>query len=326
MPERIRRQDLRIGLIIRDRESCPVATSEGIKALESLEVMGGTEVNEMNETVRNACDENSSNFNTAETLLMPDVNEEVGIEEIPRTPVLYLGNAARTLFHCIDRRFSHFMHRHLWMIGYSVKHHVTLSAINDLLHHHCCDDRTKLRFTTWEGVNIAVKRNSYLETSLHPCCELGHEALRFKAEGILHTCSQVEKKDKEVPGKDHGFKTVEYLKIWPRLQAMLQSKVYGPLLYDYYQASLREIGDGYYSDFVSGSNFRKIEEMMGGREKIMNDMFVNLSTDGIDVFRSNQNSIWPVVLSLQTCLLVSDIRETFFYQSCSYLAPSHRQI
>lgn len=78
--------------------------------------------------------------------------------------------------------------------------------------------------------------------------------------------------------------------------------MFGPQLYEYFQKSLKDNADlknhCEYTDFHSGAPFRRITKKMGGVEAMMNDIFVVLSSDGVQPFKSSTYSYWSVVLNI----------------------------
>ena len=193
-----------------------------------------------------------------------------------------------------DPRFNAFMEHHADLVGLSIKHWATEVLLYDLLKSATKKDHPVPYFKTFKGVKKALLRNSGLVTTLHPARPMFHRALKVQHDKTLQQCVDCD-------GTVTSRTSFEYICVWERIKAQLESKARGPQLRDYYQSMLVEACSEErceYSDFHSGSLFKEVVNQLGGMDNVMDDIFLSLSADGVQPFKSDDYSCWPVVATV----------------------------
>lgn len=100
------------------------------------------------------------------------------------------------------------------------------------------------------------------------------------------------------------METFQYIPLRPRIVSWLQDEKTCRLLFDEMQATLcaqknrRGRNDQTYAEFIDGAIFRNIERMYCGEDAVKWDLFIDISTDGFDVFRHSEYHCWPIVAML----------------------------
>ena len=96
--------------------------------------------------------------------------------------------------------------------------------------------------------------------------------------------------------KTNDHSSFVYFSVWFRLDAWLKSSRYGPDLGNYFQEKLSYLNDSdVFDDVFSGQLFKLSVDRLGGIDAVRNDVFLILSTDGVQSHRSTQYSYWPVI-------------------------------
>lgn len=198
-------------------------------------------------------------------------------------------------YNSIGIRLMQFLKESGWLVGFSLKHGASHEMMDDLLR------KNSTFYRSWKGVRGAILSHSGLVTSHHFRCSENHSALLVH-EGKVNPCSH--KECKGLP-KAAPVATYEYIEVWPRLKARLQSSSHGPGMFAYYRRGLQGMSDslhdstkGPYVDFFSGSIFKDVASSLGGPDAINNDIFLFLTTDGVQPFKSSTYSYWPVILMI----------------------------
>lgn len=151
---------------------------------------------------------------------------------------------------------------------------------------------------------VTVKRNlikySKLQTTTHSCCT-GHMLLRD-----LPTSEEGEKRlESCTVCIERGLKTrigiFEYIPLRPRIENWLQDESSCRVLFDDLQTALNtrkivhQVNDQKYEEFIDGTIFRRIADIHGGEDAVKWDIFIDISTDGFDVFRHSEYHCWPII-------------------------------
>lgn len=178
-----------------------------------------------------------------------------------------------------------------WLIGFSLRHNATGAMMDDLL------VQTGAEYSSWNGVRAALLRSSGLDLSQHPYCARTHKALHIEEDNTVSPC-------------DHQYclqapithKAYTYIGLWDRLEALVQNKTTGPEMFEYFRENLNVLHEtdntSEYVDFFSGSLFKDAVAKLGGSEAVQDDIFLTLSTDGVQAFGSSEYSYWPVLLTV----------------------------
>lgn len=92
-----------------------------------------------------------------------------------------------------------------------------------------------------------------------------------------------------------------YIGIEESIKAAVRSGKVGPALLQYYQEHVdnlfnEETDQAPYLDFFCISLFRKAVVKLGGVAAVKNDIFLMLSTDGVQAFNSVEYSYWPLIV------------------------------
>ena len=159
----------------------------------------------------------------------------------------------------------------------------------DDLHHCQITNSIKVKFDFF-----IVQGGHGFAVTLHPACPMFHRALKVRHDNTLQQCVDC---DETVTNKA----SYEYICVWERIKAQLESTACGPQLRDYYQSMLVEVFSEEqceYSDFHSGSIFKEVVDQLGGLYNVMDDIFLSLSADGVQPFKSDDYSCWPVVATV----------------------------
>lgn len=151
-----------------------------------------------------------------------------------------------------------------------------------------------VQLTTMKALRNALIRYTGIELSQHPFCAHGQKALQVNSNKQIIQCNMCKAGNIERPLRFTSFG------IWSQLEPLLQSNKYGPLLIHYFQQKIveRDIGEEpeQYYDLFHGRNFINIVKKFGGTKEVMNDIFLIMSTDGVQPFKSNLYSYWPIIL------------------------------
>lgn len=196
-----------------------------------------------------------------------------------------------------ELRLRQFVQNTPWVLGFGIKHNCTVAQMEDLL------IREKALYKSWGGLRKAIIRSSGLNCLMFPFCSSNHEALEKNSDGNLNNCSHKLCRKQGVKKETREY---EYLSLWERLEGRLKSNSQGPELYSYYQEGIKRANgqvnndedteEIIYEDFFSGALFQKAQQSLGGIDNIRYDIFLFLTTDGVDPFKSTSYSYWPVVL------------------------------
>ena len=140
-----------------------------------------------------------------------------------------------------------------WVIGFAVKHHLTETAVNDLL------NQLGAPYEAYTSIRAALQRQSGLKISSYPCCAAMYNALQLHSEdGSVTPCDMLQCASDPV-----GVKTFQYFEHWPQLKAWIQDQQIGPMLFDHMKKCIRKVCDHEHPehtesfDFFCGSNFKK---------------------------------------------------------------------
>ena len=161
-------------------------------------------------------------------------------------------------------------------------------------------------YTSW----ITIKRNLFkyasLETTKYLSCT-GHELL-LKKNGFenvrgphhCHPCTICSSLARGEIGKSSDF---EYIRLRPRVRNWLSNERTFQMLYDQMQDKFTSRGNAggsisFYEDFFDGALVKDIVRRRGGWRKCMYDLFLDVSTDGFNVFNSSQYDCWPIICML----------------------------
>ena len=140
--------------------------------------------------------------------------------------------------------------------------------------------------TTLKQVREVLYEAEDVVIDKHNMCWESHQHLSFLPHGDLVPCSQA-----SCCGK---VKRYEYMRVWSKIKCRLRSPVYGPELFDHYHKQLNRLEQGE----LSRSVFKDIVEDLGGIEAVRIDIFLILSGDGSQPYRSSTYDMWPFICML----------------------------
>lgn len=179
-----------------------------------------------------------------------------------------------------------FLQSHSDIVEFWLKHKVSAMAMDDLL---------KMRqapITTWKGVTYALYESEDIHIQSYPMCSEGHMALSAARNGTIEKCQS--KSECKSPVTHFS-----YISLWERLRIRLQSPVFGPEMFEHHHSELDKIEHedevGAYDDFYSGSIFRDYVKRVGGTDAVRHDIFLFISGDGAQPYKSSLYDYWPVV-------------------------------
>lgn len=179
------------------------------------------------------------------------------------------------------------------MIGVRINHHATQQLLDEILLN---IDQTF--FHTFKGIEKAIFRDSGLVVEKKYRCAVNHMALVSLENGTLEKCTGDPSGGVEC---QNGISVYEYIPIEQRLRANFKDPNMGPDMLHYFQSMLTNetlVEPNRYIDFFSGRLFKDIVEDLGGYQNIKNDVFLTLSSDGADAFKSTNYAFWPVILTI----------------------------
>lgn len=208
-----------------------------------------------------------------------------------------LGPAFPT-FMCATDGVGQYLERHQSLVSFWFRHRCTDAAMDDLMGMwaaravHNGEQHEKL-FKSWKGVKSALYRSEALNVSTHSMCSAGHRRLPIGRNEVLSKC--------DTKGCRQNVKTYEYLGIWERLHVRLQDKELGSELFDYFRGQLNvfERSEKFH-DVFDGRLFREAVGRLGGPEAVRNDIFLILSGDGAQPFKSTPYDMWPFL-----CMMIN---------------------
>lgn len=197
------------------------------------------------------------------------------------------GGSENSLFaaeYCFSK-ISSFLESHSDLIEFWLRHKVSATAMDDLLR------MRKAPITTWKGVTSALYDASDVSISIHPMCSEVHMALPVSGDGRALKC--------QYRNCVSPVSQFAYISVWERLQARLQSPVYGPELFEYHHSMLNALESGEersdFRDFHCGNVFKDCVERLGGVEAVRNDIFLFVTGDGAQPYNSSLYDYWPIV-------------------------------
>ena len=198
-----------------------------------------------------------------------------------------LSDPLHTTMYEDDTKLGLIFRNHGGIIDFWHRHKVTDAAISDL------PKLENAPLTTWKRVREVLYEAEDVVIDKHNMCWESHQHLSFLPNGKLEPCSQA-----RCCGK---VKRYGYLRVWSRIKCRLQSPVYGPELFDHYHKQLNRLeqeDEVVCSDVLSGSVFKDIVEDLGGIEAVRHDIFLILSGDGTQPYRSSTYDMWPFISML----------------------------
>ena len=151
---------------------------------------------------------------------------------------------------------------------------------------------------TWDTVQNRALACSGLQVTPYMYCMRLHCLLHKPGPNSdLLPCHHADCAD--LAGMGSAVTSLDYINLWPRLEALLQSDVYGPILISYTKIIFSDQEDGILRDFYSGSCFQSYAPTLEqhdhcGRPVV--NLFLFVSTDGAPSYRSNTDSFWPIVI------------------------------
>lgn len=183
-----------------------------------------------------------------------------------------------------DSKLGLIFRYHEGIINFWLRHKVTDAAMSDLL------KLENAPLTTWKRVREVLYEAEDILIDKHNMCWDSHQHLSVLPNGNLETCSQ-----NICTGR---VKQYGYMRIWSRIKCRLQSPDHGPQLFTLLHDALDRLdqtSEVFYRDIFSGSVFRDIVEDVGGTDSVRNDIFLVLSGDGAQPYRSSTYDMWPFV-------------------------------
>lgn len=189
------------------------------------------------------------------------------------------------------------MTRCLWILQFRLKYHLVDEAVDFLLVREKSLYPDDVKHSTFKGLRKAICTYADLNIETQPHCEFGHKALGVREDGSVEVCNRPKCSGSEQTRIGY----YKYISLWDQLSMLIQSDVYGPLLFNSYQEKLRNLDISsdaeteWYSDFCDGSDFKRFVRRQGGVEKVMDSIFLDISTDGVQPYQSSNYSYWPVI-------------------------------
>ena len=162
-------------------------------------------------------------------------------------------------------------------------------------------------YTTWETVKRNIFKYSELETTKYLSC-VGHELLMKKPEVLIanvpHDCQPCTICPS--PSASHvrkQFSSFEYIQLRPRVQKWLANENTFRLIYNEMQEKFSSRQrpnhvEPFFEAFMDGALVKDIVRHRGGWMKCKYDIFLDVSTDGLNVFNSSSYDCWPIICML----------------------------
>lgn len=209
------------------------------------------------------------------------------LDEVPESVVcssLWDGNVLIDTEDISTTKMDMMFRWHSHVLDFWLRHKVTDSAMNDLLM------IQNAPYRTWSRVRDVLYESEDVQVDRFYMCAQSHKHLRTLTSGEVELC--------DIKNCEGKVKQFGYIRIWERIKARLSNTSSGPGMVRYYHEELKIIsGNGHatYRDVFSGSVFRDTANRLGGLEAVKNDIFLIVSGDGAQPYRSTTYDMWPFV-------------------------------
>ena len=194
-------------------------------------------------------------------------------------------------------RLKSTMEKCLWILQFRLKFHLVDEAVDYLIKREKRNYPDEVQLSTFKSLKKSICNYANLRIKKTPYCSLGHKALELLEDGTVGKCNH--KLCRNIEQEIGYYKSIS---LWDQIKILIQSPHYGPLIFNYHQERLRELDldverdNEWFSDYYDGDDFKNYVRDQGGADKFRDNIFLDISTDGVQPYRSSLYSYWPVIL------------------------------